>query len=77
MADLYRVQIQAIETPNGQGHVVANKLVDVGHRRLLWRGNRPMLLHPECADVFDVGANAVIPSEAAPHTGAHALHSTV
>ena len=46
------VQIEAVETANGQGHVVANKLVDVGHRRLLWRGNRPMLLHAEYADVL-------------------------
>ena len=44
-----RMEVQAIETANGQGHMVANKLVDVGHRRLLWRGNRPMLLHTEYA----------------------------
>ena len=72
-----RVQVQAVETANGQRHVVANKLMDVGHRRLLWRGNRPMLLHAEYADVTDVGANAFIPSEAAPQTGGGVLHSTV
>jgi len=36
-----------------------------------------MLLHRECADVVDVGANAVITSTAAPHTGTGALLSTV
>jgi hypothetical protein len=35
-----------------------------------------MLLHAEYADAV-VGANAFITSEAAPHTDAGALHSTV
>jgi hypothetical protein len=55
------MEVQAVEAANGQGHVVANKLVDVGHRRLLWRGNRPMLLQLEYADIAGVGANAVYP----------------
>ena len=36
-----RVEVQAIETANGQGHMVANKLVDVGHRRLLLAKKSP------------------------------------
>lgn len=36
-----------------------------------------MLLHAEYADVADGGANAFIPSEAAPQTGAALFHSTV
>jgi hypothetical protein len=36
-----------------------------------------MLLHAEYAEVPDVGANAFIPSEAAPQTTTRALHSTV
>src|SRR3970040_2410187 len=35
------VQVKAIETANGQGHVVANKLVDVGHQRLLLAKKSP------------------------------------
>ena len=45
------VQVQPVDAANRQGHVVADKLVDVGHQRLLWRGSRPMLLHAEYADV--------------------------
>jgi hypothetical protein len=36
-----------------------------------------MLLHAECADVTDIGVNALITSEAAPQADANALHSTV
>jgi hypothetical protein len=35
------VQVEAVETANGQGHVVANKLVDVGHQRLLLAKKSP------------------------------------
>jgi hypothetical protein len=55
------MQVEAVQTANGQGHVVANKLVDVGHQRLLLAKKSPDALHREYADVTDVGANALYP----------------
>ena len=55
------VEIEAVQATNGQGHMVANKLVHVGHRRLLLAKKSPDATPPEYAAGRSVGANALFP----------------
>ena len=70
------VQVQPVETPNGQGHVVANKLVDVGHRRLLLAKKSPDATPRGVRRGLRRRRQRFITSEAAPQTN-HSLYSTV